>query len=310
LNAIESEERPVVIKRKRHSLLSRFLIAIRVRTALKSPARCKALERFKRGVSGTLPNHGQGGVIVAACDDYYYRHFAITLVLSLERLETAQRLHLHLCAPSPEALKHIERMSKSLRHVTLSWTVDDCNLAEGLPYRTIYYAASRFLIAPAVMEAAGAPVLCIDVDGIAVQQVWPAFDPVRQGADILVTRRPGPEKPWRKILAGAIGFNQTPGGVRFAADLSRALASVLTLRPSYHIDQIAFHYLMVQTAKCATLTVKDMPKRFIDFDFAEDSVIWTAQAWRGKDSDRYKNARLEVLRRFPDIANISRAIEP
>jgi hypothetical protein len=310
LDTSESEGRPAVIKRKRHSLFARFLIANRVRRSLTSSTRFNELERFKRGVSGTLPQPGEGGVIVAACDDYYYKHFAITLVLSMELLETAQRLHLHLCAPSLQAVTHIEQMSRSLRYVSLTWTVDDCNLAEGLPYKTIYYAASRFLIAPAVIEAAGAPVLCIDIDGIAIQKIWPAYEPVRRDADVLVTRRPEQEKPWRKILAGAIGLNPTSEGTRFAANLSRALASVLDLRPSYHIDQIVFHYLMIATSRRTSLMVKDMPKKFIDFDFANDSVIWTAQAWRGKDSDRYKNARREVLQRFPDLANVSRVVEP
>jgi hypothetical protein len=178
--------------------------------------------------------------------------------------------------------------------VQLSWTIDDCRLAGGLRYRTVYYAASRFLVAPLVAEATGAPLLCIDVDGLAVKPVWQNYEPVRQGADILVTRRPEEPKPTRKILAGAVGLNPTPSGARFAAALGRSLASILTLRPAYHIDQIAIYFLINELSASGTLQVKDMPRSFVDFEFTEGSVIWTPKGWAGKRSEVYLAARAGV----------------
>ncbi len=290
-----SEAKPEIIVKKRHSAFMRYRIARRVRGAIATPPRyADAFERFKSGLGGALPGKGDAGVVIAACDDYYYRNFAITLILSMERHRTAERLHLHLCGPSAEAVRHIERLAASLKHVTLTWTTDDCRLAEGLRYRTVYYAAARFLLAASVMEATGAPILCIDVDGIAARPIWPAYESVRQNADVLVIQRPEELKATRKILASAVGINFTPAGRRFASGLARSLAAIMPLRPNYHVDQIAIHMLINELSTRGALHVADMPIAFADHEFEADSVIWTTKGWARKESDFYLAAKQEI----------------
>jgi hypothetical protein len=290
-----SDTKPEIIVKKRHSAFMRYRIARRVHGAITTPpGYVDTFERFKSGLGGALPGKDGAGVIIAACDDYYYRNFAITLILSMERHGVAERMHLHLCAPSPDVVRHVELLTASLKHISLTWTTDDCRLAEGLRYRTVYYAAARFLVAASVMEATGAPILCIDVDGIAARPIWPAYESVRQNADVLVIRRPEEPKATRKILASAVGLNFTPTGRRFASGLARSLAAIMPLHPNYHVDQIAIHMLIGELSKRGALHVADMPKAFADHDFAADSVIWTTKGWVRKESDFYLAAKREI----------------
>lgn len=300
---MQADDKPKRIRHKRHSLLFRFRMARRIRGVIQGRAAVKDFERFERGLSGDLPKGGGQGIILAACNDYYYWHFAITLVLSMELQGDRQSAHLHLCEPAPDTLAHIARLGAGLSHVQLSWTVDNCNLADGLAHRTVYYAASRFLLAPLILERTRSPLLCIDVDGIAVRPVWPAYETMRQAADLLLIRRPEEEKPTMKILASAVGINPTPKATRFADSLGHSLAAIFALKPGYHIDQIAIHYLLRALSPEATPTIADMPKAFWDHDFGQDSAIWTAKGWSRKESDAFQVAKQAVDRKFPDFAS-------
>lgn len=297
-----SGNKPEIIARKRHSAFMRYRMARRVRGATaQTPRYAETFEHFQQGVAGTLPSQGEGGVIVVSCDDFYYRSFAVTLILSMENVAAAQRVHVHLCSPSPQALHHIAHLAGSLRYVTLTWTVDQCLLADRLRYRTIYFAAARFLIASTLMEAAQSPLLCLDVDGLAAVPVWPAYERVRASADILVIRRPEEPRLSRKILASAVGMNFTPQGRRFAAALGRSLAAILPLGPKYHIDQITIHTLIGEMTEKAGLQVAEMPQAFADHDFAPGSVIWTTKGWSRKESPAYLEAKQQIARLHPDL---------
>lgn len=288
------DDKPQRIRHKRHSPLARFRIARRIKGSLRQPPRYSEFESFRAGLSGALPEAGNAGILLAACDSYYYRHFAVTLIASIERQEQPQKLHLHLCAPTAETLQHVEKLARSLSAVELSWTVDDCNLARRLAHRTIYYAASRFLVAPLVMEATGLPLLCIDVDGIAIRPVWPAYEAEARDADLVLIRRPQEEKPTMKVLASAVGFNPTPGGLRFAAGLGRSLAAIMAIRPAYHVDQIAIHYLLGMPTGDTPLRIAEMPKALWDHDFDPASAIWTAKGWTRKESSAFLDAKRHV----------------
>ncbi|MCO6050957.1 hypothetical protein NGM99_14330 [Mesorhizobium sp. RP14(2022)] len=293
------DAKPERIRHKRHSAFFRWRMRRRIRGVLKSGA--PEFARFRESLSGDLPSPGSDGVILAACNDYYYWHFAVTLVLSMERQNAKQRLHLHLCEPHALTLDHIAKLQARLTCVELSWTADPCLLAEGLRYRTVYYASSRFLIAPLILEQTGAPLLAIDVDGIAAKPVWPAFEAVRHDSDVALIQRPDEEKPTMKILASAVGFNQTERGTGFARDLGQSLAALLAMRPGYHVDQIAIHYLMTEP-KYRDLRIAPVPQTLWDHDFDPDAVIWTAKGWSRKESGTFQRAKQEVDAAFPDLA--------
>ncbi|NDW06408.1 hypothetical protein [Jiella pacifica] len=298
----EKSDRPAsvdIIAKKRHSLFWRYRIRRRVRRALRDPDwALRRAEAFRRDVGGDLPKPSSQGIVLAACDDLYYHSFAPTLVRSIERHGVTQPVHLHLCAPRPETLADVAELSRSLRHVALSWTWDSGALAEGLPYRSIYLASARFLIAPLILESTGTAVLCVDVDAIANKPIWEHYAPVRAAADIVVIQRRDETSDSRRVRAGAFGMNPTPKGRRFAAALIGSLAATMPLKPRYHLDQIVIYYLMREFERVGSLAAADMPPELSDFGFEPETVIWMAKGWKMKSSSLFKDAQSNVEASF------------
>lgn len=298
------EETPEIIPNKRHSAWFRYRIRRRMaKAASRADFGESALEAFRQGVSGERPTPSSDGVLLVAANDLYYRNFAITLLLSLERQNTCHKVHLHLCSPGAATRAHVAYLAERLDHVVLTWTADECRLATNLRYRSVYYAAVRFLIASDLLEHTRSPVLCLDVDGIAVQPVWPVYEAACSHADIGLILRPEERRIVAKVLASAAGFNPTNAGMRFASALSRGLASLFELHPVYHVDQIAIFYLM-QSMRRDRLSIADIPRSLADYGFGEEGVIWTAKSWKTKNSPVYQDARIAVDSQFPDLARM------
>ena len=296
-----SEEGPEIIAEKRHSRLFRLRMGWRVFNAVARPKKqAAALAAFGDSLSGTYPLDPASPVLLAACNDLYYRKFAVTLLLSLERQCEPLQFHLHLCSPSPAIVRHVKTLALALKHVSLSWTSDDGALASQLRYRSVYYASVRFLVAAVLLPRMTAPLLCIDVDGIAVRPVWQAYEKKAQG-DVVLIQRPDEKRTVNKVLASAAGFNQTPQGLRFVAALGRSLVAILGDQPSYHVDQITIFYLMRRLQKLGLLKVEAMPQSLADFEFSDDGVIWTAKSWRTKNSQLYLDAKAAIDAQFPEL---------
>jgi len=300
------EGAPEIIAKKHHSLLFRYIIRKQVARCFADPSWNRDLfDRFVAGQSGGLPDPGAGGVILAACNDLYYWKFAPTLLLSIERQEYPECVHLHLYKPDTATLDHISRLGEKLRFVRLSWTVDACGLAQGMHYPSIYFTSARFLCAAMLVEHLSAPILCIDVDGIARRPVWPAYRQIANGGDFGLILRPRAHKPWRKVLASATGFNATEPGLRFISSVARSLCVLFQRRPLYHLDQTVLHYASEQDRRHADpgrLFV--IPHTMSDYEFGEDAVIWTAKGWKTKNSELYKAAKGDVEAAFPESAGI------
>lgn len=247
-----------------------------------------SLKTFRDSLGGSLPQPGKGGVILAACNDLYYTDFAGTLLCSLERQKQKQRIHLHLYEPSPATLAHIERLKQGFAYAEVSYTIDPCTLAKDQPYPIMYYASARFLLASILLEETGSPVLCVDVDAMANQPVWEAYESWRAKGDVGLIFRDKAKLPWRKILASAVGFNASEGGKAYCSVVARALLSLLKYKPRYHLDQIVLHYA-AQALRGKT-SFFEMPLRFSDYEFRPDSIIWTAKGGR-KAADAFQERK-------------------
>ena len=181
----QAQAKPEIIAKKGHSLLSQLRIRRAVAKAFSDPAwHAPGLARFAASIGGGLPEADPGGLILAACNDFYYSRFTATLLLSLEAQRACQAVHLHLYEPSEATLAHIAMLKGAFRFVRLTWTTDRCDLAASLHYRTIYYAAGRFLVSALILNTQQRPILCIDGDGIAIRPVWPAYEPYLASGDV------------------------------------------------------------------------------------------------------------------------------
>ena len=300
----QAQERPEIIRKKGHSFLSQLRIRWAVARAFADPAwQAEGLARFSASIDGAWPEQGPGGVILAACNDFYYSRFAVTLLLSLERQHAWQAVHLHLYEPSEATLAHIAMLAGALSFVRLTWTIDRCDLAANLKHRTIYYAAGRFLVSALILESQQRPVLCIDVDGVAIRPVWPAYLPYLASGDVGLIFRRAKHKPWRGVLASAVGLNCTEPGRKFSSAVARALVDLLPRGHRFHLDQIVLHYSALRAVKrVREIAFFKMPHGFADHEFHEESVIWTPKGWRLKNSEMYHAIKRGVDETAPALA--------
>lgn len=281
---------------KSHSLLMRAIIWLHVRRALKQPAwHQDSLQAFAAHLGGQLPEAGEGGVILAACNDLYFERFARSLLCSIEQQGQPQRVHLHLYQPNQTTLDTLHRLQTGFQCARISYTVDDCRLAQQQPYPIMYYASARFLVASLILAQTGSPVLCIDVDTLAHHPVWPAAAPVLTQGDVGLIFRPTAKLPWRRILASAVGLAATPGGQAYCSTVARALLSLLRYRPRYHLDQIVLHYAAELAQQHSTARFYAMPLAFSDYEFHADSTLWTAKGGRkGAEPFQQKQQQVEI----------------
>lgn len=294
---------------KSHSLLFQGIIWLHVALALKRPQwQAGLLQAFRASLGGSLPAPGSGSLLLAACNDLYFDRFAKTLLYSLElqarqalaqtpsaqaQPASLQRVHLHLYLPSQATLACIGQLQQSCNHIAITYTVDPCDLARDLPDPVMYFAAGRFLLASLLLEETGSPILCIDVDAMAIRPLAAAYEPLRTQGDIGLIFRPKAKLPWRRILASAVGFNPTAAGKRYSSAMARAMASLMRYKPTYHLDQIVLHYGARATQRSASVSFFDMPLSFSDYTFDPASVIWTAKGGR-KHADAFQQRKQDI----------------
>lgn len=289
--------------RQEHSPYFRWKIRVQVERASRDQVwHASELAAFEASLTGTAPRARQGGILLAACDSDYYVRFAPALLLSLQRLGAGDCVHLHLYRPTADVLRHVEHLRRRLTAIDLSWTVDPCVLATGMRHPAVYFTSARFMLAERLLRQHRRPVLCIDIDGIAVREIWPAYAASIALGDVGLISRPSARRASRKILASAVGFNPTREGLRFGSTVARSLAGLYSGQPLYHLDQIVLHYAVLEERRRGPFQLFDMPPGLADHAFGEDAVLWTAKGWRNKNSEHFAAAKQEAEALAPDLA--------
>jgi hypothetical protein len=282
--------------KKRHGVIFQLILQrISSRASKSMRTGAKEMAMFAASISGDLPDPGNGSdVLLAACNDDYFRLFALDLVQSIELLGAPQAVHLHLLDPSDEVIGGVKRLRDTLKSVSLTFTVDPCVLARNLPYRQVYYTAARFILAPLILKAGAKRLLIIDVDAVMNLSPWPLFDArtsVCSGGFIF---RRDMKRHWFKVLASAVFYNHSPQSIRLSDALARSLASSFKFKPKYHIDQILPHYVC-QCFKQHFPDFKtfDMPSNIMGYNYEAEAAFWTV---KGKSNiDQFLEERRKLL---------------
>ncbi|XKH34028.1 tetratricopeptide repeat protein [Azospirillum doebereinerae] len=160
------------------------------------------------------PRPDAGPIILAGCDEGYWRRFGVAFLASWEERAPSCALHVHLINPSGETRAELERLHAA-RPAKLSASCeifDDAGLSNH--QRVTYYTCARFAVAERLLREAGVPVVQVDIDATfdadpgAAMAAWP-------GWDISIMRDKRGRGPMRDFLAGFMAFNATEGGHGF-----------------------------------------------------------------------------------------------
>lgn len=273
---------------RKHSDFARLRIWLStVRTTIDSHYGEGRLREYRCALGGLMPTgEDVADLILAACDDTYFRRFAGSLLSSIKATGDNLALHLHLLRPSVDTVAQAEAMR--LADVRFSFTIDQCESAHPSNSIGLYYTAARFILAPLLLSRGIKRLLIIDVDSVMRKSPWPTIDSMSADAAAGFIFRPEKRRAWQKILAGAVLFTSDS---RILADrLARALLVNLARRQQYHLDQIIPYYLIERSSAAVRTGIKSLPKTLLSLEYAEDAAIWTAKG-KDKHSEEFATAQ-------------------
>lgn len=230
-------------------------------------------------IYGELPNKR---VVYAACDKEYFKSHAPSLIYSLN--DIGKDVHIHICDPDPTVL-NIEAVIKKDIDVTLTCSYNDLG-ATPIDAKS-YYSCLRFMMLPQILPIAGA-MMIVDVDCIFMNDFeWPST--------------PTGYFP-REPLAGTMGWEAE--GTRVAAGCVYLTAQAINVAFAINerIKQGPMRWFIDQIALSETfsrLDEKNITKfdgNFMDWEFVEDTVIWTGKGPRKYENQKYLKAKNDFNR--------------
>ncbi len=178
-------------------------------------------------------------IVLAGCDEVYWRRFGSDFVASFLERAGSCVLHVHVVNPSAETLEGLMRLGETSggRLSCSCETVDLSRLSD--PARLTYFASARFAVARDLVRDGQGPVIQVDVDTLflddpgAAMGAWPSWD-------IAMMKDRSGRGPTRDVLAGFMAFNRTP---KAAAFLDMAVSYI-----GWHFDEGRAYWGLDQAA--------------------------------------------------------------
>ena len=170
------------------------------------------------------------GVFFAAADGAYAEEFAVDCATSLAGLGPGRTLHLHIINPGADLAALLKVIRGAAPELALRVSIE---LAPGGD--AVYYACSRFLLLPRLIERYGTAVTVIDIDCL-FQPAAVQLPALGHGADVALFRL-DTVFPWLKHPAAMVIVANNAGGREFAAFLCSYLSRKLSRARNWTLDQ-------------------------------------------------------------------------
>ncbi|WP_288430722.1 hypothetical protein [uncultured Agrobacterium sp.] len=284
------------IKKKRHSLYWRASIFLHCLLASRyKQFYAEQSAKYHSSLDYDIIHTLQGNeVILVACDSVYFFDYAIPFLRSLSVFDETTYVHLHLINPSSEVKDSIRKLRIELSTMRISYAIDPLTGLD-LPKRlNIYYNCSRFIVADYLLELGARRLLILDVDTIARSSPWRKLEGFEhEGA---FSFRPKARKPWHKILAGTVYFENTPRVRVFAKRFATSLLSILARNPNYHIDQIIPFYLLKIGKRDFKGVFGKVPTDLMSLSYETSASLWMAKG-REKYESKFQSEIESVNKR-------------
>lgn len=227
-------------------------------------------------------------VVMAACDSHYFIRFAPAFVASIAK-NTELDIHIHVVNPTDEVFALACYLNSRVdRRVT--YTFNDLDLtslgkdfklsnATNRPEVRAYYASLRFLVAPFILKHAQ-KIIILDIDCMAMKNFnFPQNYSVGYFPRKSLEGTSGWEQEGTKVAAGCVYFSSE------AMNVCNAVSETLGGLPlQWFNDQIALNHVFSQIPD--ELCWK-YDWTFMDWEFRDDTIIWTGKGPRKYDNPKY-----------------------
>jgi len=227
-------------------------------------------------------------VLLCACDTGYL-DYAVRLILSAEVFSPGSHIVLHIVNPTDKARNRLVQIQSRLNHTWLWISHESVDLSEFTPeQRRAYYASVRFLRLSELMQDWENDFLVLDSDALVVNPVEGPFSQDSDAQVSLLRRDLGDEQvpEHLAVAAGTVWLGNTAAGREFASRLATELQILLESgAASWFMDQRILGKLVRDQR--SVIRVGNIDKRYVDWTFADESVIWQAKGDRKLNDLRF-----------------------
>ncbi|WP_121118331.1 tetratricopeptide repeat protein [Croceibacterium ferulae] len=254
-----------------------------------SPGAAKV--RFGK-LDGSLPQDASGCITVYVCMDtgYCARYLRVIAGSIMENAPSA-KLHIHLVNPQAASLKLAEKTRELMGSDRFSCSFEQTKMPDFSPEaRKTYFASIRFVRLAEIMRVCPGTYYVMDADNIVRGELRSCMA-LMHGADLLIRNR-FTLLPHLAVAACGILLGDTDAARNF---IERTAEYILTAFRSgdvaWFLDQIALTIAMNETPPepGLQLRVKQLPTALLDWDFHDDSLVWTGKGKRQARNERYIN---------------------
>jgi tetratricopeptide (TPR) repeat protein len=231
-------------------------------------------------MSGTYPLCSESEtVIFFSGDNTYFWKFCRALIASICINNSNAIIHVHLVNPDNHVEEAIFAFGKNYFNSSISYTkefIDISDMTDDMA--KTYFACSRFIRLPELMQKSPATYLCIDCDCLVIDDISD-LTANQPDFDIMAHRRFVPEE-FLEVAAGGLVVMPTLAAKRFLARLYNTIVSVIEAgEASWFLDQIALNEVL-NLEEEAGLNVSLLDISYIDWFFNSESKIWTGKGKR------------------------------
>lgn len=214
--------------------------------------------------------------VFAACDSAYFMKHAEPFIYSLDAI--GKNAHIHVVNPTQDVFA-LAALLWGTTKVSTTFTFEEIRFENATDeHKRTYYASVRFLAAPIFLPYFK-KMLITDIDCV--------FNKEFEYPDEFLGYYPRESLPgtvgWEfeatKLAAGAVYYDQR------AQETAERVVQIFSQLPFiWFIDQMALHSAFKHWPK---EVVKQFDSKFMDWEFNEDSIMWTGKGKLKDENEKY-----------------------
>jgi hypothetical protein len=246
-------------------------------------------------IHGNSPRRGeQPAVLFAACDVPYFLEHGQPLLASVAAHDPDLPVHIHLYDPTEAVFRICQQVKDTLGiEFSFTWEIPPASLEPAKQAR--YFASIRFARLFQLMQASGRDFFAVDVDSLVRGDLGSILSQVE--GDLGLFFRLKRRTFDARIKAGALFCRSTPATMYYLHELSTRLTRhVLAGRRRWGLDQECIYWtLRIAQVLGPNLVVTALPESLLDWDFRDDSLLWTGKGERKKTDSAYAVLRDKLI---------------
>jgi|GEM_PF-200206 len=226
-----------------------------------------------------------GPIIYLSCNYGYFADFARPMLLSIDDVAPAARVHLHVMDAGVAQMEHVVSFCAGLKAARVAVSAERPGIdVLGLMPARCYYHAIRLVRMYQHLKHYHQPLWLMDVDALMHRDPAPMFGLIGE-ADAAFRARPGRWEPWNQFNASVMAVAPAPKGTAYLRLMAAFIADAHA-RDDLHwgIDQLAMyqvHEYLKDQGRAPTVRLLD--DRAVDYEYYEDGFVW-CNSGKGKFS--------------------------